>query len=70
MPTNKTRGEAVSKAQQRLMGAAEHGATFPLARQIRQAMTYAQMHNFAIGSEKGKPEHVRPKKRRKTDPRD
>jgi hypothetical protein len=52
------------------MGAAEHGATFPLARQIRQAMTYAQMHNFAIGSEKGKPEHVRPKKRRKTDPRD
>jgi hypothetical protein len=70
MPTNKTRGEAVSKSQQRLVQAAEHGATFPLAQQIRRTMTYAQMHNFAIGSEQGKPEHVRPKKRRKTDPRD
>jgi hypothetical protein len=70
MPTNKTRGEAVSKSQQRLFQAAEHGADFPKARAIRQALTYAQMHNFAIGSEQGKPEHVRPKKRRKTDPRD
>jgi hypothetical protein len=66
MPTNTRRGEAVSKSQQRLMGAAEHGAEFPLARQVRATMTYAQMHNFAIGSEKGKPEHVRPKRRRRS----
>lgn len=50
---------AVSKAQQRLMGAAEHGATFPMARKLRSSMTMSQLHDFASGSEKGKPEHVR-----------
>lgn len=45
------------------MQAAEHGATFPMAKKIRATMTYAQMHDFAVGSEKGKPEHV-PKKKR------
>lgn len=50
---------SVSKAQQRLMGAAEHGANFPMARKIRQSMTHQQMHDFASGSEKGKPEHVK-----------
>ena len=49
---------SVSKAQQRLMGAAEHGADFPMARKIRGSMTHQQMHDFASGSEAGKPTHV------------
>ena len=49
---------AKSRAQQRLMQAAEHGADFPMARKVRESMTHAQMHDFAVGSEKGKPEHV------------
>lgn len=49
---------AKSRAQQRLMQAAEHGATFPLAVKVRQSMTHDQMHDFAVGSESGKPEHV------------
>jgi len=56
---------AKSKAQQRLMQAAEHGAKFPMAEKIRSTMSYAQMHDFAVGSEKGKPEHVAPKKKRR-----
>lgn len=56
---------AKSKSQQRLMQAAEHGATFPKAVAIRQSMSYAQMHDFAVGSEKGKPERVTPKKKRR-----
>jgi len=47
-----------SKSQQRLMQAAEHGAQFPLAKQLRRTMTHQQLHDFATGSEKGKPEHV------------
>jgi len=47
-----------SRAQQRLFQAAEHGADFPMARKIRQSMTHQQMHDFASGSEKGKPQHV------------
>ncbi len=50
---------AKSKSQQRLMAAAEHGATFPMAEKLRQSMTHSQLHDFASGSEKGKPEHVR-----------
>ena len=49
---------AVSKAQQRLMGAAEHGAQFPMAQKLRQTMTMSQLHDFASGSMKGKPGHV------------
>jgi hypothetical protein len=49
-----------SKAEQRLMGAAEHGATFPMAEKIRGSMTHQQMHDFASGSMQGKPEHVKP----------
>lgn len=49
---------AKSKSQQRLMQAAEHGATFPMAEKVRASMTYSQMHDFAVGSEKGKPQHV------------
>lgn len=55
---------AKSKAQQRLMGAAEHGATFPLARKLRAAMTHQQLHDFASGSEAQKPNHVKKPKRR------
>lgn len=50
---------ARSKAQQRLIGAAEHGANFPMARTIRETMTHQQMHDFASGSMAGKPEHVK-----------
>ena len=49
---------AKSKAQQRLMAAAEHGATFPMARKIRSSMSLSQMHDFAVGSMKSKPAHV------------
>lgn len=49
---------AKSRAQQRLMQAAEHGASFPMARSIRASMTHQQLHDFASGSEKGKLEHV------------
>ena len=50
---------AKSKAQQRLMGAAEHGATFPMAQKVRSSMTMNQLHDFAVGSMKGKPAHVK-----------
>lgn len=43
------------------MQAAEHGADFPMARKIRGSMTHQQMHDFAVGSEKNKPQHVRPR---------
>jgi len=46
--------------QRNLMGAAEHGATFPMAQKIRASMTHSQMHDFAAGSMKGKPQHVAP----------
>ena len=49
---------ATSKAQQRLMAAAEHGAKFPMARKLRASMTKSQLHDFASGSMKGKPEHA------------
>lgn len=49
---------AKSKAQQRLMAAAEHGASFAKAKQIRSSMSMKQMHDFASGSMKGKPGHV------------
>lgn len=48
-----------SKSQQRLMQAAEHGATFPLAKHLRASMSHEQLHDFAVGSEQGKPEHVK-----------
>jgi hypothetical protein len=44
---------AVSKKQQHLMAAAEHGANFPMARKVRQSMTHQQMHDFASTSTKG-----------------
>ncbi len=50
-----------SRAQQRLMAAAEHGADFPMAQKIRSSMTMSQMHDFASGSMKSKPAHVKSK---------
>ncbi len=49
---------AKSKAQQRLMGAAEHGASFPMAKKVRGSMSMSQLHDFAVGSMQGKPAHV------------
>ena len=49
---------AKSKAQQRLMGAAEHGAQFPMAKQVRASMTLGQLHDFAVGPMTGKPTRV------------
>lgn len=49
-----------SRSQQRLMQAAEHGATFPMAKKLRATMTHTQLHDFASGSENDKPQHVRP----------
>lgn len=50
---------AKSKAQQRLIAAAEHGATFPKAKAMAKSMTHDQMHDFAVGPMKGKPTHVK-----------
>lgn len=47
-----------SKSQQRLMQAAEHGAQFPKAQALRATMTHQQLHDFAAGSEAGKPQRV------------
>jgi hypothetical protein len=52
---------AVSKAQARLMAAAAHGASFPKAVQVRDAMTLRQLRDFAVGSMKGKPVRVKAK---------
>jgi hypothetical protein len=49
---------AVSKAQQRLMGAAEHGADFPMATKLRGSMTMSQLHDFAATPSKSLPKHV------------
>jgi len=50
---------ARSKAQRRLMGAAEHGATFPMAKAVRGSMSKSQMHDFSATKEKGLPKHVK-----------
>lgn len=49
---------AKSKAQANLMAAAEHGASFPLARTIRSEMSKSQMHDFAATPRKSLPAHV------------
>lgn len=40
------------------MRAAEHGATFPMAKQVRASMTHKQMHDFAVTPSKGLPKHT------------
>lgn len=54
---------ARSKSQQRLMGAAAHGADFPKAREVRASMSPKSLREYASGSTKGKPQHVKAKKR-------
>ena len=49
---------AKSKAQAHLMRAAEHGASFPMAKKVAASMSMKQLHDFAKGSAKGKPTHV------------
>ena len=55
---------AVSQSQQRLMAAAEHGATFPLARKLRRTMSHQQLHDFAATKRRGLPVRIPTKKRR------
>ncbi len=50
---------AKSKAQANLFRAAEHGASFPMAKKLRSSMTMGQLHDFASGPTKGKPVHVK-----------
>jgi hypothetical protein len=50
---------AKSRSQQRLIAAAEHGATFSKAKAIRESMTPQQMHDFAATPSKGLPRHVK-----------
>lgn len=50
---------AKSKAQQRLMQAAAHGADFPMAAKVRDTMSLGQMRDFSAGSMAGKPGHVK-----------
>lgn len=57
---------AKSKSQQRAMGAAEHGAEFPLAKKLRRSMSKRQLHDFAVGPMKGKPEHVKKRSKAKS----
>lgn len=46
---------AASQSQQRLFGAALHGATFPKARKLRQQMTPAKLREFASTPRTGLP---------------
>lgn len=50
---------AVSKAQQHLMAAAQHGAKFPMAEKLRKSMTLKQLRDFASTSTKGLPKHAK-----------
>ncbi len=55
---------SVSKSQQRLFAAAAHGASFPMAEQLRRSMPEAKLEEFTHGSMKAKPVHVaKPKAR-------
>jgi hypothetical protein len=49
---------AVSKSQQRLMAAAEHGAEFPKAKQLRESMSMRQLSDFASTKTKTLPNKV------------
>lgn len=41
------------------MGAAEHGANFPMAKKLRASMSHSQLHDFAATKEKGLPVKVK-----------
>jgi hypothetical protein len=40
------------------MAAAEHGATFPMAKKLRASMSHQQLHDFAATPRKGLPAHA------------
>ena len=48
-----------SKAQQHLMAAAEHGASFPMAVKLRQSMSLNQLKDFAETKTASLPSHVK-----------
>lgn len=50
---------AVSKAQQRLMAAAEHGATFPKAKKLRASMSMKALSEYASTPRKGLPAYAK-----------
>jgi hypothetical protein len=50
---------AKSKAQQHLMAAAAHGASFPTAKALRRSMTLTQLRDFASTPTKKLPAHTR-----------
>ena len=50
---------------QHLFGAAEHGANFPKARELRAHMTHEQLHDFAATPTKNLPEHAHKETARK-----
>lgn len=53
---------ATSKSQQRLFGAVQGGATFPLAKKIRSQMTSKQVHDFASTKRVNLPDRIKPVK--------
>lgn len=50
---------AKSKAQQHLMAAAEHGASFPMAKKVRASMSASSLKDFARTPTKKLPAHVK-----------
>jgi hypothetical protein len=46
---------AKSKPQQRLMAAALHGASFPLAKKVRSSMTISQLADYATVKKPSRP---------------
>ncbi len=53
---------AKSKSQQRLFGAVEGGATFPMANKIRHQMTSKQVRDFASTKRVNLPDRIKPVK--------
>jgi hypothetical protein len=49
---------AKSVAQRNLFAAAEHGATFAKAVELRNSMSQAKLHEFATGAQHDLPAHV------------
>lgn len=50
---------ARSAAQQRLFGAVEGGAKFPLANKLRRSMTAKQVHDFAATKHTNLPDRIK-----------
>jgi len=50
---------AKSQAQANLMRAAEHGASFPMAKKLRQSMSLSQLNEFARTPSASLPKRVK-----------